>query len=240
LNDRQRPSLAQNIQEILDEGFLFEDQKEHCTSTQPFTFSWRHGGEFVSLLTNLDDWKEQIPLDWVNEEEMAVQVFLPIHCRIRFRFLVDGNLKCDPDVSVVRGSDGGYANELWISSDRVLEVGEGNEEMQFPHLESSFFEKKYQRRPTYSQEVPDREMYEVWSRNHEPPQAPPQMFIPPQDRSSSSSLTNHVYQVAENVAFSPDVHVLSMTQKVLNKRTFIVYYKPKPMKPTPTRVASNV
>lgn len=156
---------------------------------------------------------------------MGCKVDLPVHCRIHFRFLVDGNLKCDPSLCVVRGSDGGFVNEMWIRPG---------------HLES-FYEQQNERQPRFSQQIPDRCNYEVWTRNHEPPDAPPHMFTQPDDHSFSSSLINHVY-CAEffKHEFDDEVMVLSMCQKLVNKRIFTVYYKPSPHKPAPLRVSSNV
>jgi hypothetical protein len=78
-------------------------------SYYPALFRWTHGGKVIKLAGSFNDWTEYIPLNDVGDGVFEVILDLPegVH---QYKFIVDGEWRCDVDAPLLVESLSGYKN----------------------------------------------------------------------------------------------------------------------------------
>jgi len=207
-SDRSVESCETSVKKIIGESS--DDSLSEVRV--PTLFHWAHGGQKVYLCTNLDGWSSKRKMN-VSTADFSCILDLPAKRKIQYRFEVDGVLMCDPEQKHVRGSDGGYVNEISV---------ENNNLDSFRTNENSNVH--------FSQQMPDPDLYV-----RQPPHAPCHLgkiilnSIPDKEKLNplllpepSHVCLNHTY-VAERKEH--DVMVLAVTQRFNCKYFTTVYYK---------------
>lgn len=203
-------SLFSRVEDLLKDDLAQNDTGDAKLQI-PTVFNWAHGGRHVYLVTSLDDWQTKHKMSR-SQTDFSKILNLPTNRKIQYRFEVDGRLLCDPEQKHVRGSDGGYVNEIFVES---------TSHESFINNDSSTGK--------FTQSMPDPDEYV-----REPPHAPAHLghiilnTLPPKGSnplrlpSPSHVILGHIF-LAERK--SPDVVVLGMTQRFQSKSFTTVYYK---------------
>jgi len=215
-------SLSSRIEQLLEADLTQNDIEPDEAKLQiPTVFNWAHGGRKVYLVTSLDDWESKHKMN-KSQSDFSKILSLPTGRKIQYRFEVDGRLLCDPEQKHVRGSDGGYVNEIFVEST-------SHESFITQNISTGKF----------TQSMPDPDEYV-----REPPHAPAHLghiilnTLPPKGSNPlrlpppSHVVLGHIF-LAERK--DRDVVVLGMTQRFQSKTFTTVYYKhvEKPDAPPP-------
>jgi len=209
--DRPVP-LSSRIEELLEADLTPHDMGPDEAKLQiPTVFNWAHGGRKVYLVTSLDDWETKHRMN-KSQSDFSKILSLPTGRKVQYRFEVDGRLLCDPEQKHVRGSDGGYVNEIFVEST-------SHESFITQNISTGKF----------TQSMPDPDEYV-----REPPHAPAHLghiilnTLPPKGSNPlrlpppSHVVLGHIF-LAERK--DRDVVVLGMTQRFQSKTFTTVYYK---------------
>lgn len=212
LPDEPPIGLTQRVEEILGSDLGHNEMGPDEAKLQiPTVFHWAHGGRRVYLVTSLDDWETKHKMN-KSHQDFSKILSLPTGRKIQYRFEVDGRLLCDPEQKHVRGSDGGYVNEIFVEST-------SHESFITQNISSGKF----------TQSIPDPDEYV-----REPPHAPAHLghiilnTLPPKGSNPlrlpapSHVVLGHIF-LAERK--DRDVVVLGMTQRFQSKSFTTVYYK---------------
>ncbi|KAL1922385.1 uncharacterized protein VTP21DRAFT_9924 [Calcarisporiella thermophila] len=83
--------------------------------TVPTEFLWRRGGNEVFVTGTFDDWKKTLKMAKSSAGNQVVHYACPSIDRSRpqlFKFVVDGEWRCDPDLPIVRDEGGNENHQL--------------------------------------------------------------------------------------------------------------------------------
>lgn len=180
----------------------------------PTLFTWNYGGNVVLVEGSWDNWASRKPMQRSGKDHTLLMI-LPSGV-YQYRFLVDGQYKCIPDLPRIADEMGNAANLLDVH-DYVPENVESISEFNSPSSPGS----------SYSWSLPRHEDFAK-----EPPVVPSQLHLTVlgiQDTDESSLKPQHVtlnHLFIEKGSPSHSMVALGLTHRFQSKYVTVVLYKP--------------
>ncbi|KAM7258553.1 hypothetical protein ACFE04_014294 [Oxalis oulophora] len=181
----------------------------------PTIITWIYGGKSVAVQGSWDNWKSRKPLQRSGKDH-SILLVLPSGI-YHYKFIVDGEWKCIPDLPCISDEMGQVCNLLDVH-DTVSENLESVTEFEAPPSPES----------SYSQSFPTEEDFAK-----EPAPVPPQLHLTvlgtENSNESSPSKPQHVvlnHLFIEKGWASQSVVALGMTHRFQSKYVTVVLYEP--------------
>ncbi|CAN4105979.1 unnamed protein product [Withania somnifera] len=183
----------------------------------PTLISWTLDGKEVAVEGSWDNWKSRMPLQKSGKDFTILKV-LPSGV-YQYRFIVDGQWRCSPDLPCVQDEAGNMYNLLDMK-DYVPEDIESISGFEPPQSPDSSYNNLHLGSEDYSKEPPLVPPHLQMTLLNVPPS---HMDIPPPLSRPQHVVLNHLYMQKDRS--TPSVVALGSTNRFLSKYVTVVLYK---------------
>ncbi|XP_019245475.1 PREDICTED: SNF1-related protein kinase regulatory subunit beta-2-like [Nicotiana attenuata] len=183
----------------------------------PTLISWTHDGKEVAVEGSWDNWKSRMPLQKSGKDFTILKV-LPSGV-YQYRFIVDGQWRCSPDLPCIQDEAGNAYNLLDVK-DYVPEDIESISGFEPPQSPDSSYNNLHLGAEDYAKEPPVVPPHLQMTLLNVPSS---HMEIPPPLSRPQHVVLNHLYM--QKGRSTPSVVALGSTNRFLSKYVTVVLYK---------------